>query len=398
MRNHTDVIDLLATSRPAYFDDPGDLRRRRADLERAISAPLPQGFSSAPVARTGFLRRSHPLTIGIAAAATIVAVTAGSMVVSSKKDQKGSVASGGTAVASAPKGKYLLVTSESHDLAPAKVNGKTIKVDSMTKDQEWIPRHSEDASYSASTSRQVMADPEATQAWKSAGSPTKILMGNAVGKNDTKLTYTMRPLDNASGTEVGVNHTTSTEAGCGTLDQCARFPATEKGAVQRFNTLAAAAAKWDLQTRKSLETDGVPENNNRPAKPATEDEKAAIVARATYRIAEGLLNSPISPAARVAILGELDRIAGITKIGPVKDQKGRTGVGFTTITNDEESRMIVDTKTGQLLASELRKTKPGGLDSWLKPTDIYQSTVYLGMKWTNANPPKPNIKHPDGTE
>ena len=88
MSDHIDVMDLLATSRPAYFDDPGDLRRRRDDLERAISAPLPAGFSSAPVSRIGYLRRSHPFVIGIAAAATIAAVTAGSMVVSAKRAEE----------------------------------------------------------------------------------------------------------------------------------------------------------------------------------------------------------------------------------------------------------------------------------------------------------------------
>jgi hypothetical protein len=401
MRDHTDVMDLLAAGRPAYFDDPGDLERRRTDLERAISAPLPPGFSSAPSARSGYLRRSHPLVIGIAAAATIAAVTAGSMVVSSKQDSEGSPAGGGLAVATAPKGKFLVLSSEEHHLGPAKLNGKVIKVDSFSESQEWIPRRSEDSGYSVTTSRDVLADAQEREAWKNAGSPTKLATA-VPGKGEKKLTFNgTTTIDAAPETQVGRDEAAKTA--CGTVDECARFPADAEGAVKRYNAIAEKAANWNLQTQKSLEADGDPENGNRPGKPATEAQKAQIVADAKIETIASLLNAPISAKARMAIYRQLETIPGIEKLGPIKDQRGRTGMGYiTSVRWDEvmEARMIIDPETGQYLAHELRQKSPDQdpLYTWLEPTDIQQSTVYLGMKWTNATPPKPNVEHADGTD
>ena len=83
---------------------------------------------------------------------------------------------------------------------------------------------------------------------------------------------------------------------------------------------------------------------------------------------------------------------------------GRTGIGYTktSVGKDEakESRLIIEPKTGQLLAEEERTLSTANpLYTWLKPTDIVQSTVHLGLEWTDADPPKPKIgNYPDGTD
>ena len=396
MRQRTDAMARLAASRPAYFDDPGDLQRRRSDLEQAISAALPPGFSSAPVTRTGVLRRSRPFTIGLAAAATVAAVTSATTVIFNQKTGHSAAAA---ATAAHPTGRFLVDSSESHYLTPIKVNGEVLKLDEVSATQSWSPRSPQGRGITVETTRNVLADEHSRETWNRAGSPTKVPSATP-GKGEDHLTFDLSvSLGAVPKTEVSTSNAVVRFDGCGDMDQCARFPADTEGVTRRFNALVDARFTGNRETQRDLEKDGSPDDGS----PVAHVPDSTIRARATFDTARQVLNAPITASARRTIVHLLETGPGIRKIGPVKDQQGRTGTGFTqTSTSPDavtESRLVIEAGTGRLLAEEertLSTTNP--LYTWLKPTDIVQSVVHLGLSWTDADPPKPKIKHyPDGT-
>jgi hypothetical protein len=81
----------------------------------------------------------------------------------------------------------------------------------------------------------------------------------------------------------------------------------------------------------------------------------------TTMITDYLREWGVTPDQRGALLEAAARVPGIELLGERRDPKGRTGVGFAMVDEQEHARhtLILDRDTGELLA-ELSETLPGG--------------------------------------
>jgi hypothetical protein len=392
MSDRTDVLDLLATHRPPYFEDPGDLARRRGDLERAISAPLPQGFSSFPPSRAGLLRRSRPLTIGIAAAATVAAVTGGSTALFAKHNATGSPAVVSSALATGTKGQWLVLSTESTSFTQANLNGKNFNLRQVDKRETWLPQQAKKANFTSRTTTIGLADAKAKTIWNAAGSPKEVPTGEvkngrfvANGTIAVSSTSHENSIHNADYSTGAADHT------CAGGDQCTKLYGDPKAAVKR---LTASVAKSFEERGTTAET--VPDAKDGSTTLPVPD--SVHRSNITFNDVRDMIADPAPRATRLALVRQLD-VAHVKKIGLVKDTKGRSGMGYISTGGSSkgtrwEERLIIDGKTGTLLADESRyytsKTTP--------PKAPSESTVYLGIRWSNATPPRSNQKNADGTQ
>jgi hypothetical protein len=91
--------------------------------------------------------------------------------------------------------------------------------------------------------------------------------------------------------------------------------------------------------------------------------------------AQDLLAGPITPGTKAALYRVLADRPGIRYVGTVKDRLGRPGTALAMPSSDGESRLIVDQRTGELLAYE----------SWAKGARYPRlSEAYQSMGWVSG--------------
>jgi hypothetical protein len=94
-----------------------------------------------------------------------------------------------------------------------------------------------------------------------------------------------------------------------------------------------------------------------------------------WETAQDLLAGPITPGTKAALYRVLAGMPGIKNAGAVKDRLGRTGTALALPESDGESRLIVDQRSGALLAYE----------SWAKGARYPRlSEAYRSMGWAGG--------------
>jgi hypothetical protein len=96
--------------------------------------------------------------------------------------------------------------------------------------------------------------------------------------------------------------------------------------------------------------------------------------------APDLLAGPITPGTKAALYRVLAGMPGIRNVGTTKDRLGRTGTALALPDSDGESRLIVDQRSGELLAHE----------SWAKGARYPRlSEAYRSMGWAGGLSDRP---------
>jgi hypothetical protein len=99
-----------------------------------------------------------------------------------------------------------------------------------------------------------------------------------------------------------------------------------------------------------------------------------------WETAADLLAGPITPGTKAALYRVLAGLPGIRNAGTAKDRLGRTGTALALPSGDEESRLVVDQRSGELLAYE----------SWAKGARYPRlSLTYRSMGWAGGLSDRP---------
>jgi hypothetical protein len=102
---------------------------------------------------------------------------------------------------------------------------------------------------------------------------------------------------------------------------------------------------------------------------------------------------PASQAVRAAAYRMLASVEGIKVISSVKAPDGTPGTGIAITETQKkrgvvEHRLIIDPKTGRMLAMQEVAAKPAANLEGVPPGTIYAQSVYLTDEWTDATPRK----------
>lgn len=157
----------------------------------------------------------------------------------------------------------------------------------------------------------------------------------------------------------------------------------ERGLVRnRFGAVTLASERdreaWEAAGRPKLppasdDTSPLPQGIERLRIPTDPDELLEQLRRraegndegnawiVTTMITDYLREWGVTPEQRATLLEAAARVPGIELLGGRKDPKGRPGVGFAMVDEQEHARhtLIIDRDTGELLA-QLSETLPGG--------------------------------------
>ena len=99
-----------------------------------------------------------------------------------------------------------------------------------------------------------------------------------------------------------------------------------------------------------------------------------------WSTAQDLLAGPITPGTKAALYRVLAGLPGIKNVGTAKDRLGRTGTALALPESGGESRLIVDQRSGELLAHE----------SWAKGARYPRlSQAYRSMGWAGGLSDRP---------
>jgi hypothetical protein len=90
-----------------------------------------------------------------------------------------------------------------------------------------------------------------------------------------------------------------------------------------------------------------------------------------------LEQDPVSPAMRVALLADAEKIPGVTVVGKYTDSLGRTGIALRQGSADIE---VIDTSNGQVLADIQPTPAHQGCTSVTSPTSTSTSTSKNGKR------------------
>jgi hypothetical protein len=99
-----------------------------------------------------------------------------------------------------------------------------------------------------------------------------------------------------------------------------------------------------------------------------------------------LLDTPAAPGVRASAFRILADIPGVTNLGTVRDENGRSGLGIEYVNRTETQRLIIDADTQLVLASRIssnpERTKVPAKES---------STLVLTAEWSDAAPEVPSL-------
>jgi hypothetical protein len=132
--------------------------------------------------------------------------------------------------------------------------------------------------------------------------------------------------------------------------------------------------------------------------PTVPDAADALVFQVGARL---LLEAPATPKVRAATYRMLADLPEVRSLGRVRDPLGRAGVGVAMIerpTTGEltgghvlERQLIIDPRTGLLLANQVILIKPGRFESWAKPGWRWTYEARLDGGWTDSDPVRPAV-------
>jgi hypothetical protein len=355
-------------------------------------------------------------TWGLAAVATVAAVTlvATGVTDNSAGGGRGDVAAPGPATlngsqvlltaaehagtASTATGKYWRTTIEFRRLQLAGTRPDPFKLSDGLLVDKWTARSDNDTGRNL---EKQLADTPATDedraVWKRAGSPAKVDVHylDKAGKDNVM-----------HGVPLGVSSTQ-------VIRRRARAGLTSAQKMRGGSTFTVSYKPMTLKQVRSLPSDQAAlrkvllNNFDRTVK----DQQRNLVSdgvdgwtedRWLFSNAVDVLTVPTTPAVKASAYRILAGLHSVRNLGGVTDVKGRAGNGVALqwrgTRGVEEKRLVIDTKTGSLLAAETRLLKPIKTMSWLKPTDVAETTVITRAGWTDATPPAPTkVKPSPGT-
>jgi hypothetical protein len=126
-------------------------------------------------------------------------------------------------------------------------------------------------------------------------------------------------------------------------------------------------AKYDPTPRELLsmvERERGPVERDNPMKPF-------------WEITGALMEQPMPPNARRALIGALPLIPGTKSGGEVRDSRGRRGVLYSRVHQGQRDEVIVDPRNFVLLESRAVKAAPGKEDDGLEVGDVLARMVFL---------------------
>jgi hypothetical protein len=141
--------------------------------------------------------------------------------------------------------------------------------------------------------------------------------------------------------------------------------------------------------------------------------KQSIIDAMLFNDGTGLLADPISPQVRAADYRMLAAMPGMRAMGQVRDVLGRTGYGvamigpgsfngYSVLRFTEEDLLVVNTRTGALLASEQIVRGPASgataqsILPW-QPGEPFSYQAFLGEGWTSQLPHLPATQRGPGS-
>jgi hypothetical protein len=409
MIDTTDVIQLLADSRPAYLDAGTDPAVRQDHLRRALTEPSSSLASEEgeQLARIGVpdrpLHRRTGLRVGVGltAAATVAAITVatggfhgtptptagsgGGQVVAGRAKSTPAKAQLGVSqilllaadqVRAAPTtGKYWRTTTELRGLELAGPKNDPYTLEGGDVDEIWAARA--DSGTSWGVGRGLGYKPATSAdlaAWKRDGSPKIVDMHEA--KSDGKDSVLTGVSIAASKEQVVPTNPDSEIFSIGGKDKSMRDVRELPADPTALRKVLLQNYQRSVDATKSLK---------RAVGPAwTEDQWL-------FNTATDVLTLPVTPQVRASTYRILAGLGSVHSLGRVTDVKGRPGnavaIQDTGSLGLQEDRLIIDPTTGLLLAQETRVLKPVAAMSWLKPTDVWQTSVVTRIGWTNDRPP-----------
>jgi hypothetical protein len=399
MNDQLDVLQQLATARPAYLDAPADPQVRQAHLSQALSEPG-LGLGDGRTKRPMHLRPGARLVFGLTAAATVAAITVvttgvhGSTSPPVASTQTAQPATGQTEDVSAS--KILLLAADHVLTAPAsgkywRTSTELVSLDLAGPDkdpyrmrysgpaQDWAARSDSASSWSVGHGFTYTPATAADRAaWKRDGSP-KTLSIHTIGKDGKADRLNGVPVTDKEYV-VDRNNPDSSVFSIGGKD-------ISMHAVRRLPSDPA-----ELTTVLMRNYQGTGYTPKGMVK-VTKDQWL-------FSSATDVLTLPVAPEVRASAYKILAGLTSVQNLGSVTDLKGRTGNAVAIDESYSEGvsqiRLVIDPKTGLLLAQETRVVKPVAAMSWLKPTDVWQATVIDSAGWTNDKPPARTKYVPSG--
>ncbi|MGX6604015.1 CU044_5270 family protein [Micromonosporaceae bacterium Da 78-11] len=419
MNDQPDVMRQLAGARPAYFDRPGDPHRRQADLQRILaqsrtatdqqkpsnigprqpaSGPRPLLTRVFSPARSGTRRRV--VSLSAAAGLTAIALVAAGAVAASHSagdptastaapppDRSQALLLAAQQVSTAPDtGRYWRTTTESHDLELGSTAKGPFRLTYNSADESWVARSDTSPSWAVTRPwSRVPADSEDRSNWKNAGSPATFDLHYLDRNGEPAIMTGIRATGGK--TVVDPMNADSEAFSIGglakSMSDIRRLPAQPETLTTALlenyqRSIDAAAAHGRSQP-----------GGNSPTKQAW-----------LFSAATEILTLPVTPQVRATAYRIMASLDGVNNLGQASDVEGRTGnavaLQFNGAVGLQEDRLIIDATTGMLLAQETRLLTPTPAMSWVKPTDIYSTSVITGIGWTNDTPPARTTYTPSG--
>jgi hypothetical protein len=374
-------LDLLR----AFGDEleaPHDVRETH--LRHRVMAEIARRPS--PTGRTG-----ARVVWGLTAAATVVAVTLvatgvthenhGAASTTASPGLNGSqvllLAAEHASSASSATGSYWLTATEFHRLRLASSHGTTFKLDDGLRSESWTARSDSDTSRRLEQELGLTPAGSADRtAWKQAGSPPQVDLHD-LGQD---LKDYLKPDVPVAAQPAEVFQSPARNAVHGIRAEKAAASNSFVIGRQRLTLAQLGHLPTDPAALRKVMLNGYKNN----AGFGTPDSWV-------FSSAVDVLTLPVTPQVRASVYRILAGLPSVRNLGPAKDIKGRTGnavaIDWNGPEGTEEHRLIIDAKSGNLLAEETRLVKPIGKLSWLKPTDIERTTVVTRSGWTNATPP-----------
>jgi hypothetical protein len=394
MKNAQDAMSRLAAARPASLDPAPDPERRRRDLAGALA----ESTERRALLRRGTSRRLG-LGLGLAAAAT--AVVLGAAALGSRSLRAPHDAIPGT---SGPHG-VLLVAAEN---AAAEPMGEYWH-DDQIRAQTYLLKNgyaisgavSESFEWTAAKTgggnlfygRDLPARPLTTvdeAAWRRAGSPDSF----RVWSLDHWDTFTTKPgswqADKRQVHEGGLFPFAGFENGRVVPMPCPK-PVTDD--LPCSKPVGFGATVEDLQ---KLSTD--PRQLAARYMKQTPGQGADANAQRLRLVSDNLLNAPVSPKLRAAMMRMLPLLPGVYQAGPVTDPLGRPGFAIAVDEPSEGSTYhgygsrleLMFSMDGKYLGDRSVLTKPGGEYRAQKPGFVLYYEVSRSSGWTDGKPTPPN--------
>jgi hypothetical protein len=280
-------------------------------------------------------------------------------------------------LASAATGTYWMTATETHELKLAGTDGNLYKLDDASTTEHWTAKSGSDTGRTGQKSLSMVPATAADRAaWQRAGSPATVDLHEL----DQNLKPTVKknvPLK-ADSTFVAVQPARDTVHGATAAKAGSSFTiGNQLMSLPQIRQLPSDQARL----RKIL-LSGYPAG----AKQWNQD-------RWLFSTAADVLTQPVTPGVRASIYRILAGLPSVHSAGQVKDITGRAGTAIALTWSGprgaEEDRLIIDVKAGSLLARETRLIRPIAAYSWLKPADLWQTTVITRAGWTDDTPPAP---------